>query len=99
MDWKIVHISSLNEGELQNVAKEVTFTVSKTLNGEIAERAGRVELSSPNGAFIQYSNLTKSDVVGWVKGSLGQSFIDEIEASIDEELAQTKTNSIGLPWN
>lgn len=99
MDWRIVYISAVDEDGLQNVAKEVSFAVTKTANSETAERSGRIALAAPNDNFIQYQSLTEDTVISWVKQSLGDEFIAKLEASIDDELAIKKPNQVNLPWN
>ena len=99
MNWRIVYISAIDENGLQNVAKEISFAVTKTANNETAERSGRISLAAPSGNFIEYQNLTEDTVISWVKQSLGNEFIAKLEASINDELADTKPNQVNLPWN
>jgi hypothetical protein len=50
--------------------------------------------------FIAYADLTESDVVTWVKDSLGTDEVTRIEEGIAAQIAESKapTTATGLPW-
>jgi len=50
--------------------------------------------------FTPYADLTESDVVTWVKDSIGDTEITRIEESIAAQIAESKAPSVasGLPW-
>jgi len=51
-------------------------------------------------SYVPYEDLTEEIVVGWVKTSLGEERIAEIEKSLADQIAEQKNPPIltGLPW-
>ena len=50
--------------------------------------------------FIDYEDLTESDVIAWVKDSIGDTELTGIEESIAAQIADSKApaTAAGLPW-
>jgi hypothetical protein len=50
--------------------------------------------------LIPFSDLSESIVIDWVKESLGQEKVTEVEAALDAQLAEQRAPSkaSGLPW-
>ena len=61
---------------------------------------GSIGLNRPEDELIPFSTLTPEIVISWVKDSLGDEKVQEIEAALqtqlDEQRAPSKTT--GLPW-
>ena len=55
--------------------------------------------------WIDYSDLTQSDCVGWVQAKLGNDEIASMEAKLDAQIAEKETPTKGsagsgdLPWD
>ena len=58
---------------------------------------GSVGLERPESDLIPFDDLTKDQVIGWVKSKLNEA---EIEAAIEAQLAEqiTPTRGQGVPW-
>lgn len=50
--------------------------------------------------YVAYDNLTEENVIGWVKGSMGEEAVTAIEDSIAAQIAELKAPAIsaGVPW-
>jgi hypothetical protein len=50
--------------------------------------------------FTPYADLTESDVMTWVKDSLGADEVTRVEESIAAQITESKTptTASGLPW-
>ena len=50
--------------------------------------------------YVAYDSLTEEDVIGWVKGSMGEENVTVVEDSIAAQIAESKApaTSIGVPW-
>jgi len=54
---------------------------------------------STSSDYIDYADLTEQQVVSWVKNTLGQDKVLEIEADIDKQIEDMKEPlSVGVPW-
>ena len=58
---------------------------------------GSVGLERPESDLIPFDDLTKDQVIGWVKSKINEA---EIEAAIEAQLAEqiTPTRGQGVPW-
>ena len=68
-----------------------------------AVQQGRIEVGSPSsGNFIPYSNLTEAEVIEWVKSTLGEPKINQMIATLDQQLYEMEFPQIvtpPLPWH
>ena len=86
---------------LSNVVYQVYWTYSKsiTVNGESysVKNNGVTSVSEPStNSFIQYDDLTKSQVVSWVQAELGQEYITEMDSRLSIALTN-KSTQVTLP--
>lgn len=101
--WKI---AQLKRNPSNGLVNEVTYIMNFLHEGEVDRKVGMVALTGDpaDPAFIPYENLTEAIVLDWVKDSLGQEKIDEIEASFLtklEAIIEKKANPeflSGTPW-
>jgi hypothetical protein len=103
------HINSVNIfPELQgkkDVVVTAKFCVAGTDGQNTATVSGSQDLSlSDSAQFVEYKNLTETQIVGWVKEALGESGQYTLTAEVDSILKQKATPvvlpiSIPLPWN
>lgn len=62
---------------------------------------GVVNLTSPpEDLLIPYENLTETQVVGWVKTSLGATLVEEKEKAIESKIYENLYPQVlnGIPW-
>ena len=101
--WQIAQLKRNPSTEL---VFEVTYIMNFKHEGESDRLVGVTTLTGDptDPAFIPYENLTEAIVLDWVKDSLGQEKIDEIEASFLaklEAIIEKKANPeflTGTPW-
>ena len=77
------------------------WTVSLEEEGESASAYGSVGFSDPDPAdFTPYDELTKEQVVGWVKDALGEEQVTSVEESLENQIQEklNPTDSPGIPW-
>ena len=50
--------------------------------------------------YTAYDSLTEENVIGWVKGSIGDEAVASVEASIAAQIEESKApaTSAGVPW-
>jgi hypothetical protein len=51
--------------------------------------------------YIPYSELTEDIIIQWVKASLGEAMVTDLEASVDSQIADQvtpKQQNLPLPW-
>jgi hypothetical protein len=75
----------------------VHYTVS-AVDGEFtASTYGTVGYTQEEGNFTPYESLTKEQVIGWVKDSLGE---ETVQASLTAQIEAQKNpvQVSGLPW-
>ena len=60
---------------------------------------GSIGLERPE-TLIPYSDLTKEQVVGWVKDKLGTEQVEAIEAALQAQLDEqhSPSRASGVPW-
>ena len=86
---------------------DVVFTVhwrANAIDGTASATAyGSVGLQLAEGStFTPYENLTNDQVVGWVKGALGDEAVADIEASLSGQInvqKNPKSITLPLPWS
>jgi len=92
--------------DIPNTVTEITYSVTKELNGKVASIDGFAGLDINNLSeenFIPLSGLTETVVKEWVLNCIGDR-ITSIETYLDNELSpqeeQTKiiTTEVKLPW-
>lgn len=72
--------------------------------GETAVEAGKYDCTpdATDANFVAYENLTEAVVVGWVKDSLGEDAVSEMETQRTEkvaaQVARKTSEANGTPW-
>tara|TARA_R100000365_G_C2744808_1_gene73584 strand:- start:1670 stop:2002 length:333 start_codon:yes stop_codon:yes gene_type:complete len=102
--WKITNIEYIKEQDgLTNVAKNVHwYAYSYGDNGNFGNCWGNQQLDinelNPN-TFTGFEDLTKEQVLGWVKESMGDRGVEAVENSINNniESGDLGERSIGFP--
>jgi hypothetical protein len=77
------------------------WTVNLENQGESAGAYGSVGFSDPDPVnFTPYDQLTKEQVVGWVKDALGEEQVASVEESLANQIEQklNPTDASGIPW-
>jgi len=105
--WSIGQlVSAPTENNLPNVVKTAHWylTANETVDGKTytTNSYGSIGLGAPVASdFIQYANLTSSQVVGWVKSVIGQERVTTMELALADGIElqkKPKTVVLPLPW-
>lgn len=78
----------------------VYFQIKATVDSSSAEYYGSVNLDRPE-TLIPYENVTKENLIDWIKNKLGTSEVAAIEGGLDNNvrgLASSTTKTQGLPY-
>lgn len=101
--WQILDTKRKIE---DGVVVEVTYNCVVNVGGEIDRKIGTIALGGDSTAsnFIPFSNLTEEVLITWVKNTLGELGVTEIENTLIAKLEaqkaakEAKTEINGLPW-
>ena len=103
MEWNITQMDCYPEVDGE---KDVVFTIHYDCTQTEGEYSGRVygtvgvtlEAGSP---FTPYADLTKDQVIGWVKDALGAETVAATEANVAQQIEDQKNPPVvspPLPW-
>ena len=98
-EWNIAQLERhLSDGAVYTAH----WTVNLQDQGESASAYGSVGFSDPDPTnFTPYDQLTKEQVIGWVKDALGEEQVASIATALETQIEQKlhPTNAQGIPWN
>lgn len=97
--WTITGLSTTTVENYTDVVTGATWEVSGTAGTNTASLTGTTPFALPSGEFINYSELTEDQIVGWVKANLSELRLNAIESAIVESLDQLSYQAKPLPWN
>lgn len=94
--WIITKMDcKISVGELNDVVTAVHWRLSATRDGAYTDTYGVATVGPPNPEdYINYPDLTKETVVGWVETALGPDNITDIKNGLD-----TRIDNIITPVN
>ena len=97
--WKVNNVKHVVE---DGGVIEVTYSATTSSGEASVYNGGQVtlEYDASDSKFVPLSDLTEEVVMGWVKDSLGEEVVSEIETTGTEKVnAQLNpTTQSGLPW-
>ena len=113
IDWKVNDVESvIADGGVTNVKWQCSATgevvepdVDNVNTGPVgyAVNGGEVilEPDATSSEFVSYDDLTESVVMGWVKDSLGEEEVTNIEEVLTAKVTaqMSPTSQTGLPWS
>lgn len=101
--WSVKEINIVpSENNLESVVKVVNWNV-KGVDGDLsAELNGSIVLNKPDPLnFVPFEEITESDVISWVKGTIGEEMTKTAEADVAAQIlykTQQKPAAVPLPW-
>ena len=103
VDWSIVQLErNTSDGGVVTAHWDAgeSETVSGVRHSGRRFGAARFTPDPSSEGFIAYASLTEEIVIGWVKASLGSDEVTAVEASIAEQIADSKApaQASGVPW-
>jgi hypothetical protein len=101
--WHIAQLErKLSDGAVYTAHWTVTATREVTGGDDLtAGSYGSVGFGDPDPkSFIEYDELTKEEVVQWVKDALGEEQVETIEDGLSAQLdkVENPTDASGIPW-
>jgi hypothetical protein len=97
--WVITHLSTTSTNDYTDIITGANWEVFGTDGTNTTSLTGTTPFALPNSGFIDYSELTEEQIVGWVKANLSELRLNAIENEITEKLAQLSYQPKPLPWN
>lgn len=101
--WTITALNSYPEYEGQ---QDVVFTIFAIYTGTDGTYSSSVEVAQAlvlnNASFTPYSDLTESQVLGWLTEALGPQQIDQMQYKITAQIIadnQPPFVQLPLPWS
>jgi|688.fasta_scaffold02595_18 hypothetical protein len=103
--WKITGTQVLNDNDKENVVSIVEYQISATKNGKAFSYSSNVKIEYADGNFIEFENLSESQMLDWVWQSLGSEkdkILNRMEEELDKQPVTPITNikpvSLMPPW-
>lgn len=104
--WSITQMQEKpTEGQYTDVVVTASWqcTASEVAGGVTyaASNTGSVNFPMPSGSFTPYDQLTQDQVLGWVFAEVGPEFKANVEANVQERVANQINPpiiSLPLPW-
>ena len=88
MSWTISeNLRTITSGGVNNIVKQATYRYTTTSGTASAYYEAIAEFEYNAETFTPFASLTEAQVIGWVKGQLGSSFVTQIEEKVAAELA------------
>ncbi len=93
-NWNVVNMDRLTS---DGFVVTVHYTVSAVDGEYTASTYGTVSYTQESENFTPFEDLTKDQVIGWVKDSLGEQTVEESLAA-QIEAQKNPVQESGLPW-
>jgi len=95
--WAIANLERQTESGKITTAH---YTISAQ-SGDLVYSAGAYgSLGFDGDVTTPYSEVSESQVVGWVQDALGEEKVGEIEAALENQISEQRnpTQAAGVPW-
>lgn len=103
--WSVTSMECFSQAEGQtDVVFKVRYNCSKSIQDGYftAIESGNVDVEyNPDNPYTPYSQLTESQVLGWVFAVLGTDGVDKVVADVDAQIAAYLNPPVvtpPLPW-
>lgn len=101
--WEIFDVKrQIADGLVVRVSYVCTARLGNSIEREVGNISLTGDISSSD--FIPFSELTQEEVVRWVKASLGETVVDDIETAVQQSVVAreaakaAETLVSGFPW-
>ena len=96
--WSVTNLLTWDTDVCQNAVHEAAWKVTADDGTNTSEVTGSTAFANPAGAYIDYADLTETDIVTWIKSTLGPLRVMEIENAASANLATSAYSAKPLPW-
>lgn len=97
--WLVTRLSTVSTDTYSDVVTGANWEVFGTDGTNTTSLTGSTPFALPEAGFVSYADLTEEQLVSWIKASLGELRINEVEGAIAATLAQLSYQAKPLPWN
>ena len=101
-EWDITSMECLPEANGKtNVVVQVGWTLTASDTVRDVMTTGMLELTYDESSdFVEFSTLTKEQVISWVQQSLGENHVAGLEGSLANDIAKLSNSRVemSLPW-
>lgn len=94
VEWNVVNTEYKTDNKF---IVTVHYTVNAADGAFTASAYGTVGYTQEEGSYVPFEQLTESQVIGWVKDSLGQETVETALAA-QIEAQKNPAQKSGLPW-
>lgn len=104
--WSVTGLRTATNDKVRNAIAEVFWEVTGTdANGNEGKYSGSTQFNfmdkNPD-SLVPYDDLTEQEIIGWIKGAIGERQMDHINGQITLDI-QIKKSTISmesstLPW-
>jgi hypothetical protein len=101
--WNVVQMDAYPQyHDETNVVFQVHWNLTATDGEYTGYVYGAVRVMIEEGAvFTPYENLTKEQVIGWVKNALGEEQVTSYEKNVEKQIESARNPTVvkpALPW-
>ena len=96
--WKVSNLDrTLSDGRVNTVH----YTVDARSDDEVYSSGAYGSIGLEGDVVTPYADLTEETVVGWVKATLGEDKVTEVQAALDAQLTEQAAPTVGngTPWS
>jgi hypothetical protein len=101
-EWDITKIKCIEQdGDKVNVVVEVEWSLNATDGDIVVGTTGTQAIKlTEESEFVEYTSLTKEDVLSWVHSLLGENYVNGIQQSLSNDIDNQKNVRVekALPW-
>lgn len=97
--WSVTQLITSSNDLYQDIVQVVNWKVSGTDGTNTEFLTGSTSFAVPENGFVDYSDLEEDQVIAWVKASIGELRVNEVEGAVAAALSQDSYQDKPLPWN
>jgi hypothetical protein len=97
----INRVKTANVNNLEDVVRQVDFTVEGALEGKTFSIGSTMKLDDPDPqTFISFNNLTETQVIAWLDSntSVMEPLKSHIRFILERQVEESKLQDKTLPW-
>jgi hypothetical protein len=96
--WSVTNLLTWDTDVCQNAVHEAAWKVTADDGTNTSEVTGSTAFADPTGAYIDYADLTETDIIAWIKNTLGPLRVAESENAAASGLSTNSYVDKPLPW-